>query len=191
MQAMAASHKVGHSRDDAAGKSDQVSEFQLIYDAYYTKVFAFIYSRVQQVELAKDLVAETFERAYVKGHTVRDAQAYGAWLFMVAKNLITAQYRRVNREQRREARATDALRCQETTPGPEEFVLRGERINSLMQQVRRLPAREQQLISLKFDAELTNAEIGHVMGMSALNVRVTIFRALRKLRAAMEAENPA
>jgi Sigma-70, region 4. len=53
-----------------------------------------------------------------------------------------------------------------------------------------LSARDQELISLKFDAELSNAEIAQIMGMTPLNVRVAIFRALRRLRRHMESAEP-
>ena len=51
--------------------------------------------------------------------------------------------------------------------------------------------REQEIISLKFDAELTNREIADILKTSEVNVRVTIFRALRKLRARMEQQQEA
>lgn len=54
-----------------------------------------------------------------------------------------------------------------------------------MAQVRTLSKREQDLLALKFDAELTYGEIARVMGMSEVNVRVAIFRAIRKLRQRM------
>jgi RNA polymerase sigma factor (sigma-70 family) len=52
--------------------------------------------------------------------------------------------------------------------------------------LRTLPKREQEIIALKFDAELTNREIAQVLSTSEVNVRVTIFRALRKLRERMK-----
>jgi RNA polymerase sigma factor (sigma-70 family) len=61
-------------------------------------------------------------------------------------------------------------------------VLHKERLASLSELVRQLPRREQEIIALKFDAELTNREIAGVLSTSEVNVRVTVFRALRKLR---------
>src|SRR3970282_2931768 len=67
------------------------------YECHYTKLFAYIYSRVGNVELAKDLTAEVFEKAYVKGHGVREAAAYTTWLFMIAKNVVIGHSRRQKR----------------------------------------------------------------------------------------------
>ncbi len=70
---------------------------------------------------------------------------------------------------------------------PEDTLLRKERIRDLSDVLRTLPRREQEIISLKFDAELTNREIAQVLKTSELNVRVTVFRALRKLRDRIQA----
>jgi len=164
------------------------AKFTTAYETYYTKVFAFIYSRVRDVELAKDLVASTFERAYVKGHEVREEAAYGAWLFMIAKNVIAGHFRRTSREANHIDRACTELRFVDGPPSPEDVLLRDERVGRLIAHIGTLPRRDQELLSLKFDAELTNTEIADVLHMTPLNVRVAIFRALKRLRVRMEAD---
>jgi RNA polymerase sigma-70 factor (ECF subfamily) len=67
-------------------------------------------------------------------------------------------------------------------------VLREEELKDLSAVVRTFPQREQDIISLKFDAELPNAEIAAIMGISEPNVRVIMFRTLRKLRDIMAAQ---
>lgn len=160
--------------------------FTQAYEMYYTKIFAFVYSRVHDVELAKDLVSNVFERAYTKGSAVRDQAAYAAWLFMIAKNAIAGHYRRNKREEGHLERAGNELRFVDGPRGPEDSTLLGEQITELMRQIRTLPRRDQEILSLKFDAEMTNAEIAKVMEMSALNVRVAMFRALKRLKNRMQ-----
>ena len=178
------------------GKMNQLSGPGLSYDAaftelyksYYTRVFAFVYSRVGNVELSKDLTGEIFERAYVKGHTLREPAAYGAWLFMVAKNVVVGHYRRHKREANRMDRVRDSLWLADGPPDPEDSVVWNERIASLMRHFRTLPRRDQDLLSLKFDAELTYPEIAQVMGMKEVNARVSVFRALQRLRDRVQKE---
>jgi RNA polymerase sigma factor (sigma-70 family) len=55
-----------------------------------------------------------------------------------------------------------------------------------MRELRNLSRRDQELLSLKFEGELSYAEIARVLGLSDVNVRVSIFRALRRLRTLME-----
>ena len=172
----------------SSGESQYDLDFAAAYEAYNTKVFAFIYSRVREVELTKDLVATVFERAYAKGHELRDRAALGAWLFMIAKNTIAGHYRKIGREATHMERACEEMRFVDSPPTPEDVILRDERFGRLMTHISQLPVRDQELLSLKFDAELTNAEIAEVLQMSPGNVRVAIFRALKRLRNLMTRE---
>ena len=156
------------------------------YERYYTKLFAYVYSRVGNVELAKDLTAEVFEKAYVKGHSVREAAAYTTWLFMIAKNVVIGHYRRQKRENNGLTRIKDSLWLSERPTDPEADTLRGEAVSSLMRHLRRLSDRDQELLALKFEGELSYAEISRVLRLSEVNVRVAIFRALKRLRSLME-----
>jgi RNA polymerase sigma factor (sigma-70 family) len=143
---------------------------------------------VRQVELARDMVSEVFERAFVKGGSVRDPAAYSAWLFMVAKNVMAAHFRRSKREFTHQEEIKSELHLVDQPMQPEEVLLRNERVGTMMRYLRTLTRRDQELVSLKFDSELTNAEIGKITGMTALNVRVSLFRALRRLKAKIETE---
>jgi len=185
---------IDRSRQAHAASTSQAAydeRFAALYETYYPKTFAFIYSRVREVELAKDLVSASFERAYAKGRELRDQSAYGAWLFSIAKNQISGHYRHAQRERANLERAGNELRFVSSPMDPETSVLRDERVGRLMTHLRGMPQRDQELLSLKFDAELKNAEIGDILGMSALSVRVAIFRALRRLRARMETNEAA
>ena len=70
-------------------------------------------------------------------------------------------------------------------------MLQREEVAAVVECLKKFPQREQDIIALKFDAELTNTQIAEIMGLSEPNVRVIIFRTLRKLREMMMAGNPA
>jgi RNA polymerase sigma factor (sigma-70 family) len=69
---------------------------------------------------------------------------------------------------------------------PEDDALRGEAVSSLMAHVARLSQRDQELLALKFEGELSYTEMSRVLHMSEVNVRVSIFRALKRLRELMK-----
>ena len=76
------------------------SAFVQVYQNYYTRVFAFVYSAVGNMETSKDLTADIFERAYTKGHGLREPAAYRAWLFVITRNVVLGHYRWHKRAQR-------------------------------------------------------------------------------------------
>ena len=158
------------------------------FRSYYARVFAYVYSRVDDVELAKDLVADVFEKAYAKGHTLRDPAAYATWLFVIAGNVVISHYRRHKRESEGIDRMKESLWLSEPPANPEDDALQSEAISNVMRRLRRLSERDQALLSLRFDGELSNAEIACVLKMSKGNVRISIFRALRRLRSLIEEE---
>ena len=51
----------------------------------------------------------------------------------------------------------------------------------------KLAARDRELIALKYHAELSNAEIAEVVGVSASNAGTMLHRAMNKLREAVDA----
>ena len=175
--------RVGIGRKAADGYQQA---FIRAYECHYTKLLAYIYSRVGNVELAKDLTAEVFEKAYVKGHSVREAAAYTTWLFMIAKNVVIGHYRRQKREANGLNKVKDSVWLSERPADPEADTLRGEAVSSLMRHLRRLSDRDQELLALKFEGELSYGEISCVLKLSEVNVRVSIFRALKRLRNLME-----
>ena len=160
--------------------------FADIYHEYFPRVCAYLRQRVRDTDLALDLTATVFEKAYVKRADLRSANAAAAWLFTIARNELASHWRReIPRAQALERSAHDGAL---TSPreDPEESLLQKERTAVIMGLVRRLPRREYEVISLKFDAEFSNQEIASELHTSEVNVRVTMFRALRRLRRFVE-----
>ncbi len=166
--------------------SRQLSDFAELYDQYFPKVFAYVYGRVQHKEAALDIVSDVFEKAYVKMHGLRSADAFSSWLFTIARNEVASHWRKEKPAAKALQEAAWNNELNHQPPSPEDTLLHRERISHLASLLRQLPPREQEIISLKFDAELSNREISDILRTSEVNVRVTIFRALRKLRTRME-----
>ena len=168
-------------------RDDRLGEFAELYHEYFPKVFAYVYGRVQQREVSLDIVSDVFEKAFLKKKSLRSPESFGSWLFTIARNEVSSHWRKEKPAARaaHEAAWENALHHQPR--GPEESLLHKERLDALSVLVQQLPRREQEIIALKFDAELTNREIAQILNTSEVNVRVTIFRALRKLRERMQA----
>ncbi|MCH7483574.1 MAG: sigma-70 family RNA polymerase sigma factor [Chloroflexi bacterium] len=163
-----------------------VSEFSELYNEYFGKVFAYVYGRVQDKEVSLDIVADVFEKAFVKVRSLRSRDSFGSWLFTIARNEVSSHWRKEKPAQKAAREAAIEKELHSQPKSPEEILVHKERLAFLSTLVRGLPKREQEIIALKFDAELTNREIAGVLSTSEVNVRVTIFRALRKLRDRMK-----
>lgn len=160
----------------------QPTEFAQLYNEFFPKVFAYVYGRVQEKEVSLDIVSDVFEKAYIKVQSLRSPESFGSWLFTIARNEVSSHWRKEKPAAKAAQAAAWEHELHSQPRGPEETVLHQERLHALSELVKQLPKREQEIIALKFDGELTNREIAQILGTSEVNVRVTIFRALRKLR---------
>jgi len=182
--AVAADTKV--ERAEHPAPSPSVADFSSRYRQFYPKVFAYVYGRVQDKEVTLDIVSEVFERAFAKASSLRSDGAFEAWLFTIARNAVASHWRK----EKPAAKALHSVAWEwELTQhhrDPEQTLLEREQMAILLYHVHQLSQREQEVLSLKFDAELSNTHIARVMGTSEVNIRVTLYRALKKLRERMK-----
>ena len=174
------------SVDDAARRLDQFAEK---YQQLFPRVFAYVYGRIHNVHQSEDLVSEVFERAFLKMGSLRNDEAFATWLFTIARNLVTSHARKRGRESVVDPDILKSVVA--NTVSVENEVLIREEVAAVVECLKKFPQREQDIVSLKFDAELTNGQIAQVMGLSEANVRVILFRTLRKLREMMKSSTPA
>jgi RNA polymerase sigma-70 factor (ECF subfamily) len=163
----------------------QADSYDDLYREYLPRIHNYIRLRVNGEDLAQDLTASVFERAVSRQHTLRNPEAFGAWLFRIAHTTVAGYYR-----QRRPVIALEEAGSQ-PAPGdsPPEAVMRREELERLRQVVSTLSEREQEIIRLKFAGGLGNQEIARVLRLRAGHVAVLLYRALRKLRARLEEQD--
>jgi RNA polymerase sigma-70 factor (ECF subfamily) len=161
------------------GQADETAE---LYRQYLPRILNYVRLRVSDEDLAQDLTAEVFERAVAKRHTLRHPEAFGAWLFRIARNAVAGYYRGrrhvVPLEQAGEQLAGE--------PSPPQALMRREELSHLQKALAGLSEREREIIHLKFGSSLGNQEIARIMRLRAGHVAVILYRALRKLRAQLE-----
>lgn len=169
-----------------APASGSLETFEEKYRRYFPRVFGYVCARVGNVHIAEDLAADVFERAFAKAASLRSEEAFSTWLFTIARNAIISHGRKHSRET-----IVDPDVMREIAPAAmsvESELLQREELSDIARLVRTFPQREQDIIALKFDAELPNTQIAEIMGLSEPNVRVIIFRTLKKLREMIVAE---
>ena len=173
---------VGHPK--ATEQADAEQPYTELYRQYLPRILNYIRLRVGGEDLAQDLTAETFERAVSRQHTLRRREAFGAWLFTIARNTVAGYYRR----RRPTVSLEQAAQRPAPGPSPPEAVMRREELARLRIALTALSKREQEIIRLRFGAGLGNKEVGEILRLRAGHVAVILYRALRKLRTRLERE---
>jgi len=162
-----------------------IGGFTAIYEEHMAYVFRYINYRVGNRNEAEDLTSVVFEKALAAfGRYDRRRAAPQTWLLTIARNTVTDHFRKSSK--RKTMPLDDAVGVESADPSPPEETERREEYQRLQFCLAALPQREQEIISLKFGAELNNRQISSVVGLSENNVGTILFRAICKLRNCFE-----
>ena len=157
------------------------SGFTALYEEHMAYVFRYINYRVGNRNEAEDLTSVVFEKALAAFHRYdRQKAAPQTWLLAIARNTVTDHLRKSSK--RKNMPLDNAVGVESLDPSPPEETERREEYQRLQFCLAALPQREQEIISLKFGAELNNRQIASVIGLSENNVGTILFRAICKLR---------
>lgn len=160
------------------------SDFAEKYRTYLPRILNYMRLRIGDEALAQDLTATTFERAYAAIDSLRSEEAFGGWLFTIARNVVRQYYR----DRHAEVALDDIAARVDPAPSPEGQALDAAELREILAGLESLSEREREIIRLKFIGELKNREIAPIMGLSESNVGVILYRALKKLRSRLEVE---
>ncbi|MFO3796163.1 MAG: RNA polymerase sigma factor [Anaerolineales bacterium] len=161
--------------------------FGILYERYATRIFNYVYYRTGNIHDAEDLTARVFQRALKHIHRYTDrGLPLSAWLYRIAHNLVANWHR--DRSHRHEIAIDEVLPTPATQEHPEAMLLQNEEREILLRAIRRLPPDRQHLLILKFVEDLSNAEIGRIMGRSEGAIKSLYHRTLLSLRVYLEEE---
>lgn len=165
----------------ALAASGDEEAFAWLYQKYVTRIYNYVYFRTGNSADAEDLTAKVFMRAMRHIRNYRDlGLPFSAWLYRIAHNLVANWHRDNGRK--KEIPLDDAIPLPVLSKHPESEVVRREENEKLLRIIRKLPPERQQLIILKFVEQLSNAEIGEIMGKSEGAIKSLYHRTLLSLR---------
>jgi RNA polymerase sigma-70 factor (ECF subfamily) len=155
--------------------------FGQLYERYIDRIFNYVYYRTGNLHDAEDLTARVFQRAMNHIHNYTDRGVpFSAWLYRIAHNLVANWHR--DRSRKQEIPLDDLPILPARGDHPEGNLVRSQEQDALLKLIRRLPSERQNLLILKFVEDMSNAEIGAIMGRSEGAVKSLYHRTLLALR---------
>jgi RNA polymerase sigma factor (sigma-70 family) len=156
--------------------------FERLYGEHAQALYGFLSYRTGDRVLAEDLLADTFERAFRARRRFDPRRASEkTWLYAIALNCLRDHARRRDSEsraiERMAAVASGGASGEMDEIGNRDLVSRG---------LAALSDEEREAIALRFGAELTVPEMAKLTGERLTTVEGRVYRALRKLRDAMQ-----
>jgi RNA polymerase sigma-70 factor (ECF subfamily) len=155
--------------------------FAILYDRYVDSVYHYLYSRVGNMPDAEDLTSQVFLTALERLPKYRHQGRFLAWLFTIARNRAIDFFRKKKPREWSEVSDTpDGL------PDLLTRTIHTEEIHRLKLLIHVLPEEDQELIRLRFTAELTFPEIALILKSSEEAVKKHLYRLLARLECQLE-----
>jgi len=156
------------------------SAFGRLYDRLQP-IYRYVYSRVGSAHEAEDITSQTFMAAYESLARYRERGQFSAWLFRIARSKLNDHFRRSRREVRLEA-AGEILEREDALG----TLIRAEELSQIRSIIKDLDEDEQELIRLRYVADLSFVEIAELLGRREDAVKKSVYRLLARLKSQME-----
>ncbi len=143
---------------------------------------------------ADEAVQDAFVKVFTHIESYREDLPFDAWFTRILVNTCRDRQKARRRRERWQVGGADGLSdgtphleaTPSTTQSPEEFVLNGERRQAISAAIDALPERQRTVFLLCHAEGRSSRDVGALTGLNESTVRVHLFRAIRKLRAALE-----
>jgi RNA polymerase sigma-70 factor (ECF subfamily) len=155
-----------------------------IYDEFHQPIYRYIYRQVSDIETARDLTSEVFNRFLkaLKNHKGPD-QNLQAWLYRTAYNCVVDHYRR--QQHRQHLALKEEL--VDARDNPEQVAEDHISAQAVRAALHHLTPDQQQVITLKFLEGLSNQETADILDKPVGAVKSLQHRALTALQRRLNA----
>ncbi|MCX6782320.1 MAG: sigma-70 family RNA polymerase sigma factor [Candidatus Magasanikbacteria bacterium] len=161
--------------------------FTELYDSYVKRIYRFVFFKVPGHEEAEDITSEVFLKVWNHIAENKEIKSFSGLLYRVARNCIIDLYRSKSYQ-------PNPLLLSELPEGiePSDKGIAVEKISvsseaeEMIKAIKKLKQEYQEVLTLKYVDELNVDEIAEITGKGQIAVRVTLHRAMKKLKIMVE-----
>ncbi|MEW6212302.1 MAG: sigma-70 family RNA polymerase sigma factor [Acidobacteriota bacterium] len=159
-----------------AARAGDHDAFRRLYDLYAPMVHGILLARAPRGEV-DDLVQDVFMIAFNRLHTLRNREAFGGWIAMIARNRAMDFHRR----SRETEEIAQEMAVEQNTSSEIEA-------RKILEVIRQLPEAYSETLVLRLVEGMTGPEIAERTGLTAASVRVNLHRGMKLLREKLRGE---
>jgi RNA polymerase sigma-70 factor, ECF subfamily len=157
----------------------QTQTYERLYDAYHDRVYRLARRITQDTAIAEDVAQEVHIKCWKNKSKLEEAANPGAWIMRVTRNLAIDKIR-----SRRNNAELDKVAY--SAPSKDQTPEHAAEIENMMQILRELidtlPLKQREIFQLRELEGLKYQEISDVLDVSVDEVKVSLFRARKKIR---------
>lgn len=158
------------------------SEIEKIYRDYYPRIFAYVYAKKGDYELAEDIAQQAFLNALVYLNSYHLAGInFSPWLYKIAHNLLVSHFRWLSTHHEVPLEEIDSMpvfQCEDV----EYSYLRTEEHFELKKTLKNLSNYQQTVLKLRYIYGLSIVDTAFLLNKSISWVKVVQHRAIKRLR---------
>lgn len=168
-----------------AKKGDK-SALEELYKCSFNSLYKFVRYKVDTVEQAEDITAEAFVRAFENLVKFKGNSSFKTYVYTIAKNLVYKQYSEKqlvaftnNEDIHSDLEYSKDLETEDQSDGEEK---NNQDTIEVFQILKQLKNQEREILELRFLSNFSVKETAQTLKLSESNVKVTMHRALQKLK---------
>lgn len=156
--------------------------YSLLHQHLYSKLFIYVKRITKDEELADDVIQETFIRLWLKKEIIGKIDNVNGYFFAAIRSMCCNYLRNIkNLETKKEALVfLDIQDSIEDIITKKEVILKQRQV--IEAALSKLPARQREIMRLRFFESLNCSEIGKVTGIKYQSVANHMYRAVQTLR---------
>lgn len=175
----------------AQARAGDSGAFRVLVERHSRNLFRLAYRMTGHQEDAEDVVQETFLRAYRQLAKFDERASFGTWLYRIAANcsldLIRARKRRNEHQEGPAENAPDPMQSlPDEAPAPDRLAMSGEVERKVAGVLNELSEMERTAFVLRHYEGMCIEDISRTLGVQPNAAKHSIFRAVQKLRRALE-----
>jgi RNA polymerase sigma-70 factor, ECF subfamily len=161
--------------------------FAELYDYYVKRIYRFVFFKVSGHEEAEDITSDVFLRVWNHLSEGKEIKSFSGLLYRTARNCIIDLYRSKSYQ-------ANPLLLSELPEGvePSDLGVAAEKLTThtgaedIIKAIKKLKQEYQEVLTLKYVDELNITEIAEITGKGKIAVRVTLHRAMKRLKNIVE-----
>lgn len=156
-------------------------QFGKLYQHYYTPILRYFQARLKDQLVTEDLTSQVFEKA-LKNLAKFDWQgvSFSSWLYRIARNCLIDYLRKPELRHRGEMPDEQLITNAETST--QSQIEQDYQSELLLKILNTLPAREREVVYMKFYAGYTNKTIAEITNLTETNIGTIIYRAIKQMQ---------
>jgi len=161
-----------------------------LYDLYVEKIYRFVYLKLSNKEEAEDITSDIFLKTWqylIDPEQGKDIKSFSGFIYQMARNKIIDVYR--SRSRRKEDSIDIDIHIHiESKDNNFEKIEQKHDAEIILKLIKQLKQEYQEILVLKYVEDMSTKEIANILGKTTTSVRVTMHRALKKLKQLSESK---